>query len=532
MTTTVPTPPTAPPLDGWPGGHPLRRQILVVLCASLLVVVIDNTVLNTALPTLARALHAGTSTLQWIVDAYTVCFAALLVPAGALGDRFGRRRTLVAGLAVFAASSLAAAFAPGSGLLVADRVVMGVGAALVMPSTLSILTDVFPPAERPGAIGAWSAVVGVGVVLGPTVGGLLLAHFFWGSVFVVNVPLSLLALAGVVLVVPESADSRPRPLDLVGSVLAAAGLVTVVDAIIEAPGRGWTSPVTLALAAGGVVALASFVAWELRVDHPLLDLRVFASRSFSASAGAVTVIFFSLFGSLFAFTQYLQLVHGYSPLSAGVRALPFALAMGATSPVSTVLARRVGSRPVVTGGLLLMAAGLTALSTVSVGTTYPVLAAAVAVMGAGMGLVMAPASTTIMAVTPPGQAGAGSAVNDTIREVGGALGVAAVGSVTAARFASVLRPQLLAHRAPAALTRAATSSIAAADAVGRHVGGPAGRLLVDSAHQAYVRGMASGIRAAAGVALLGALAACIALPGRRSGGLATLEVHAESAVAA
>jgi len=518
--------------ERWPQGHPRRRQILAVLCMSLLVVVIDNTVLNTALPTLARTLHAGTSTLQWIVDAYTLAFAAMLVPAGALGDRIGRRRTLVAGLVVFGISSLAAAFAPSSAVLIAERVAMGVGAALVMPSTLSILTAVFPAAERPGAIGAWSAVVGVGVVIGPSLGGLLLAHFWWGSVFLVNVPLSAAALLGVALVVPESADDRRMRFDAVGAALVAIGLIAVVDAIIEAPGRGWASPATLLLAGAGLATLAGFVLWERRVAHPLIDLTVFTSRSFSASAGAVTVIFFSLFGSLFAFTQYLQLVQGYSALGAGVRALPFALAMGVASPCSTVLARRFGTRSVVAGGMLLMAGGLAALSTAGTTTGYPFLAACVSVMGAGMGLVMAPASTTIMAVTPPGQAGAGSAVNDTIREVGGALGVAVVGSVTAARYAGLLAPQLSAHGAPAAVTKLATGSVAAADAVGHRVGGHVGVQLINAAHQAYVEGMSGGIRVAAVVAVAGALGALLALPGPRAGGVATLRFPDTAAVAA
>ncbi len=326
----------------WPLGHPRRRPILLVLCLSLLIVVIDNTILNTALPTLARVLHAGTSSLQWITDAYTLCFAALLIPAGALGDRYGRRISLIGGLAVFAAGSVAAAFSADTSTLIIARVVMGLGATFVMPATLSILNGVFPPKERPQAIAAWSAVAGVGIILGPTLGGLLLTHFWWGSVFLINVPLVALAIVGVVLVVPETAEPGGHRLDWRGTILIALALVALVDAIIEAPSRGWTDAMTMAEAAAGLVAIAAFIWWELRTPHPLIDLRVFASRAFSASAAAVTIIFFALFGSLFVLTQYLQLVHGYSPLSAGVRALPFALAMGVMSPLSPVIAATTG----------------------------------------------------------------------------------------------------------------------------------------------------------------------------------------------
>ena len=500
--------------DKWPGGHPRRRQILLVLCLSLLVVVIDNTILNTALPTLARVLHAGTSSLQWITDAYTLCFAALLVPAGALGDRYGRRLSLIGGLAVFALGSTAAAFASGTGMLIGARVVMGLGAAFVMPATLSILNAVFPPKERPQAIAAWSAVAGVGIVVGPTLGGLLLSHFWWGSVFLINVPLVALALAGVLMTVPETAEPGSHRLDVPGTLLVAGALFAIVDAIIEAPGRGWTSGATLAETAVGLAALAAFVWWELRIEHPLIDLRVFAVRAFSASAAAVTVIFFALFGSLFVLTQYLQLVHGYSPLAAGVRALPFAIAMGAASPVSPVLAKRLGTRVIIPAGMAMMGLGLLDLSTAGVHTAYLPIAIAIAIMGAGMGLVMAPASTTIMSTVPAHQAGAGSAINDTIREVGGALGVAIVGSLAAAVYRSRLGSTLATAHAPGAVVHQAATSVAAADAIGAHVGGPAGGELLTAAHSAFVSAMATGIRVAAAVALVAAVAAIFAMPRR------------------
>ncbi|MGA2826238.1 MAG: MFS transporter [Streptosporangiaceae bacterium] len=499
----------------WPAGHPRRRRILLVLCLSLLIVVIDNTILNTALPTLARVLHAGTSSLQWITDAYTLCFAALLIPAGALGDRFGRRRSLVAGLAVFALGSTLAAFASGTGPLIGARVVMGLGATFVMPATLSILNAVFPPKERAQAIAAWSAVAGAAVVIGPTLGGLLLDHFWWGSVFLINVPLVAVALAGVVMTVPETAEPSHSRFDIPGVVLVAGALFAIVDAIIEAPDRGWTAPLTLGLAAAGVTALAAFVWWELRMPSPLIDLRVFTSRAFSAAAGSVTVIFFALFGSLFVLTQYLQLVQGYSPLSAGLRALPFALAMAAVSPVSPLIAARLGTRVIMPAGMALMGLGLLDLSTAGVHTAYPALALAVAIMGAGMGLVMAPASNTIMTTVPAHQAGAGSAINDTIREVGGALGVAIVGSLSAAVYRSRLGSALATAHAPGQVTHAATGSVAAADLTAARLGGAHGGELVTAAHSAFVTSMSVGMKVAAAVALASAVGALFALAPRR-----------------
>jgi len=521
MSTTTATRPPAPGPGNtansqWPSGHPRRRLILLVLCLSLLVVVIDNTILNTALPTLARVLHAGTSSLQWISDAYTLCFAALLIPAGALGDRYGRRVSLLGGLTVFAAGSAAAAFASGTGMLTGARVLMGLGAAFVMPATLSILNAVFPPEERPQAIAAWSAVTGIGIVIGPTLGGLLLSHFSWGSVFLINIPLVAVALAGVIWTVPETAEPGGHRLDIPGTALIGGALFAIVDAIIEAPGRGWTGTATLTETAAGLAALAVFAWWELRIAHPLVDLRIFASRAFSTAAASVTVIFFALFGSLFLLTQYLQLVHGYSPLSAGLRALPFALAIGATSPLSPILARRFGTRLVIPAGMALMGLGLLDLSTAGVHTAYPPIALAVAIMGAGMGLVMAPASTTIMTTVPARQAGAGSAINDTIREVGGALGIAIIGSLAAAVYRSRLTHVLTARHAPALTVHVATSSIAAADAAGQQAGGAPGSELVAAAHSAFVNAMAMGIRVAAAVALAAAIAAIFALPRRRS----------------
>jgi EmrB/QacA subfamily drug resistance transporter len=491
-------------------GHPRRRQILAVLCLSLLIVVIDNTILNTALPTLARELRASTTDLQWITDAYTLTFAALLIVAGALGDRYGRRRALLLGLGVFAAGSVAAAMAGDATTLIAARAVMGIGGAFVMPATLSILTAVFPARERAGAIGAWSAVTGIGIVAGPTLGGLLLTHFYWGSVFWINVPLVVVALVAVVLLIPDLPGRRiGTRLDLIGAVMSAIALTAIVDAVIEGPDRGWTSPVTLVEALAGVVLFAAFVLRELRIPHPLIDVRVFRHRAFSAGTAAIALTFFALFGSLFALTQYLQLVRDYSPLSAGLRALPFAAAVMVTAPISTLLVRRFGARVVVPAGLIGMSAGLLLLTGSTTTTDYAILAIDVAIMGAGMGLVMAPASESIMSVLPPERAGVGSAVNDTVQELGGSLGVAVIGSIVSASFRQAIDASAL----PTGLLQAARPSIAAANAAAAQAGGLAGRV-VEVAHDSFTTAMTSGFAVAGWTALAGAIVAAIFLPGR------------------
>jgi EmrB/QacA subfamily drug resistance transporter len=492
-------------------GHPRRRAILGVMCLSLLIVVIDNTILNTALPTLARVLHASTTDLQWITDAYTLTFAALLIIGGALGDRFGRRNALLAGLVIFAAGSAWAAVSGDSATLIAARAVMGVGAAFVMPATLSILTAVFPAKERASAIGAWSAIAGVGIVVGPTLGGLLLAHFYWGSVFWVNVPLAGVALVAVIMVVPNLAGRRSAGtrLDTLGAILSAAAMLAVIDAVIEGPNRGWTAATTLGELGIGAVLIVAFIYRELHVANPLIDVRVFRHRAFSAASSAIGLTFLALFGSLFALTQYLQLVHGYSPLSAGVRALPFAAAVMATAPLSSRIVATLGIRLVIPAGLTAMGGGLLMLTQVTPTTSYTFLAIGVAIMGAGMGLVMAPAGESIMSVLPAAQYGAGSAVNDTVQELGGSLGIAIIGSIVASSF----RHSLDASGLPAALTAPARSSIAAADATAAHAGPLAGHVL-DIAHHSFTSAMTTGFTVAGIIALAGALIVAAALPRR------------------
>lgn len=484
------------------------------MCLSLLIVVIDNTILNVTLPTLARELQAGTTELQWITDAYTLVFAALLIPAGFLGDRFGRRRALIGGLVVFLVGSIIAALSDTSSSLIAARAVMGVGGAFVMPATLSIITAVFPTTERARAIGIWSAIAGVGIVVGPTLGGFLLGRFAWSSVFWVNVPLVTLALTVVLLVVPALSGARTAAgrLDVAGAVLAAGGTLALVDGVIQGPERGWLSPLTLGEIGLAGLLLAGFVAWELRTASPLIDPRVFTYRAFSAATLSVAMIFFTLFGSLFALTQFLQLVQGYSALGAGLRALPFAAAVLVLSPVSSLLVARVGIRVVIPTGLALMGAGLLLLAAyVTPTTSYGFLAVAVAIMGAGMGLVIAPAGESIVSVLPTGQTGAGSAVNSTVQELGGSLGVAVIGSLVSAAYRASMDDSGL----PGALLAPARDSIGAADAVAASV--PDATLLTSIADRAFTDAMATGFTVAGVVALVGAIGIGIALPRHRHG---------------
>jgi len=473
-----------------------RWVALGVLCASLLAIVVDNTIVNVALPTLVRELDADLSELQWVVDAYTLSFAGLLLLAGALGDRYGRRRMLLAGLLVFGAASTAAAYAGGIGALIAARAVMGAGAALIMPATLSLLISVFEDErERATAVGIWAATAGLGVALGPVVGGYLLERFWWGSIFIVNVPLCVLAIAVGRRVVPESLDAAARRIDWAGAALSGTGLIALTWAIIEAPSEGWASP---AVAGAGIAALAllgAFVARQRRTPEPLLDVGLFRNPRFSAASAAIMVLFFALFGFLFLATQYLQFVLGFSPVEAGVRVLPYAGAMIMFASVSARLVAVFGTKRVATLGMLLFAAGLAIAGTLDVGTGYGRLALAFVAMGAGMGLAGAPATESIMNALPPARANVGSAVNDTTRELGGALGVAVVGSLASAVYAAGL---------PSGTSEAASDSVGAAVAAG----GP----LAAAAQDAFVQALATASIAAAAVAAVGALVAWRHLP--------------------
>ncbi len=418
--------------------HERRWWTLGILCLSLVMIIVGNTVLNIALPTLIREIDATSAELQWMVDVYALVFAGLLLTGGALGDRFGRKGVLTTGLVIFGVASVLAAVADSAGQVIITRGIMGVGAALVMPATLSILITVFPPQERARAIAVWAGLAGAGAAIGPIAGGWLLEHFWWGSVFLVNLPVIAVALVGGRFLVPTSRDPRQVPLDPVGAGLSIVALASLLYAIIEAPTHGWTGGPTLMAAGVGMVVGLLFAAWELRSSHPMLDLRFFKNPRFTSASAAIMLVFFALFGTFFLLTQYLQLVRDYSALQAGLHTLPAPLTIMVMAPMSSKLVERFGTRMVVAIGLAVVAAGLALASKLGVDTPYLLLAVSLVILASGMAMSMVPATTAIMTSLPLGKAGVGSAVNDTTRELGGALGVAVLGSLVASHYASAI----------------------------------------------------------------------------------------------
>jgi EmrB/QacA subfamily drug resistance transporter len=493
-------------------GYERRWWILGVLCLSLLVIGLDNTILNVALPTLVRDLGASTSQLQWIVDAYTLVFAGLLLTAGSLSDRYGRRTALASGLVIFGVGSLASAFAGSASTLIFTRALMGVGGAFIMPSTLSILTNVFPAEERGRAIGIWAGVSGLGIGIGPVVGGWLLTHFWWGSVFLVTVPVVVFALVAGRLIIPNSKDPAAPRLDPVGASLSIVGLVSLVFGIIEAPSHGWTDPLILTAFGIALIALTAFIAWERRSDHPMLNLEFFKNPRFTAANISVTLVFFALFGSLFFLTQYLQFVLGYSALQAGYRVAPIALVLIVVAPITGRLVNRLGNKVLVTAGMTVVATGLWYLSTLTTTSGYGHVLISIMILGTGMALAMTPATESIMGSLPLAKAGVGSAMNDTTRQIGGALGVAILGSVFASTYTATLGPWL--GGLPANAATAAQSSVGAAIEIGNQVGGAAGIALVTAAKSSFIHAMDRGLAVGAVVALVGAVVSLVWLPKR------------------
>jgi EmrB/QacA subfamily drug resistance transporter len=487
-----------------------RWLTLVVLSLSLLIIGLDNTVLNVALPTLVRDLQATGSELQWMVDAYVLVFAGLLLTAGALGDRFGRKLALNAGLIIFGVTSLVAAYVDSAEALILARSIMGIGGALIMPSTLSIITNIFSGVERGRAIAAWAAVAGLGIIIGPVLGGWLLENFWWGSIFLVNVLIAAVAIAAGFFLVPESKDPDATPLDLVGAGLSIAHLGTLVYAIIEAPTRGWTDDLVLGAFGVAVVLLVVFLWWEYRSEHPMLRLEFFENPRFTAASGAITLVFFAMFGSVFLLTQYLQLVLGYTPLEAGFRVMPVATMLVA-APLSARFNELFGTKRVVTSGLVVVAGALSVFALIDVDSGYGHVALALSLLGIGMGTAMAPATDSIMGSLPLAKAGVGSAMNDTTRQVGGALGVAILGSILASSYASSIAPAL--KGLPAEAAAAAGDSIGGAVQVVSRMG-DAGASLFNAASAAFIDGMQSAIWVAAGIALFGAVLTLVFLPAR------------------
>jgi EmrB/QacA subfamily drug resistance transporter len=487
-----------------------KLAILVTVCAAVLAINLDTTIVNVALPSMSTELGAGTRQLQWIVDGYNLAFAALVLAAGGLSDRFGRRPALIVGLLGFAASSAVGALVTSAGALVVARVAMGTFAALIFPTTLSIISNTFRERrQRAAALGVWGAVVGIGVAAGPVTGGVLLEHFYWGSVFWALVPLALVTALAAFLVVPESRDPSVARLDRTGLVLSVAMLGVLTFTIIEAPERGWSSPATIGGFALAVVLLVAFVVAERRAASPMLDVTLFRDRRFSAASGAVTVTFFALFGFIFLITQYFQFIRGYGTLSTGARILPVATSIAVASVVGALLAPRIGTKVVVTTGLVLFGSAFLWISRVAVDASYAqVIVPQMILMGLGMGLISTPATESILLVLPPARAGVGSAVNDATRELGGTLGVAVVGSV----FSSVYAAHLVDGRygaLPDATLARAQDSVGVAGAIAAR-----SPELVPAMQDAFLAGLHAGCVVVGVLCLVGAVGAAVALPGR------------------
>ena len=493
-----------------PSIYDRRWAILAVLCTSLMIVIIGNTSLNVALPTLARELDASTSSLQWMVDAYSLVFAGLLFTAGTLGDRFGRKGALQAGLVLFLVGAAVASAADTAAMVIVSRAVMGVAAAFVMPSTLSILTNVFPAHERPKAIAIWAGISGGGAAIGPIASGYLLEHFWWGSVFLVNLPFIVLALVTGALLVPSSKNPEEQPLDIGGALLSIVGLGALVYGIIEGPIKGWGSNVTIGTFALAIVALGLFAARELTARYPMLDLHLFKDRRFSVASAGMTLTFFAMFGTFFLVAQYFQLVLGYTPLESGLFQLPMAVVIMSIAPNVPKFVARFGSARVVPVGLGFVALGLAAFSQVQTDSSVWAVYLAIIPLAAGMATTMTPLTTLIMSSVPLGKAGVGSAMNDTTRELGGALGVAILGSVVTSRFTSSLGSSLVGL--PEQARTVADSGLTGALAVARDIGGAQGQALAQAARSAFVDGLSVAATVGALAVFAAAVAAWFLLP--------------------
>ena len=508
MTDMAPPAATTPTWED-PTVHANRWKALGVLCLSLVLIVAGNSALNVAIPTLIRDLEATATEVQWIVDAYALVFAGLLLPAGAIGDRYGRKGAMQGGLLVFAVAAVMATFADSPSQIIVARAIMGIGAAFTMPATLSILTTVFAPKERGKAIAIWAGFAGAGGAIGPIISGLLLERFWFGSVFLINVPIIAVALIGGARLLPTSKDSRQRQLDPIGGLLSMAGLGALLFGIIEGPERGWTNGLTLTGFLVGAAALAGFVWWENRHEDPMLDLSWFRDPVFTVGAVTITLAFFAMFGVFFLSTQYFQFILGLTPLQAGLATLPVAAALVAVAPRSDSFVQRFGTRRVTSSGLAIVAGGLVWLAVTAVpDQRYLLLMPGLVLLGIGMALTTAPSTTLIMTSLPTDKAGVGSAVNDTVREVGGSLGIAILGSV----FASVYKQSVVIPGLPAEAQAAARESVAAAFQVAANAPAALGEPLRAAAETGFTDGFSLAFYIGAGVVLSAALIILRALP--------------------
>jgi DHA2 family multidrug resistance protein-like MFS transporter len=500
-----------------PTRNPRRWLILIVLCLSTLVLVIDNMVLNVAIPQIATDLGAGAQDIQWIIDSYILVFAGLLLTSGSLSDKFGRRLVMVLGLLLFGAASVLAAFATTPELLIAGRVVMGIGGALIMPSTLSILITVFDEQERPKAIAAWSAVSVVGMVGGPVFGGFLLDHYWWGSVFILNVPIAIVAIVAAVALMPESKGPWRKP-DLPGMLLSIVGMTALVWTIIVTPVDGFIAPGTVTAAAVTVIALAGFVIRELSTSSPMVPLELFGNRVFTGSSFSLVLLSFANGGLLLIFTQYLQFVLEYTPTQTALALIPMAVAAMLFNGIGAVLAGKLGNRVITAFGLVVTAVGFGVLATMQVGTDFWVPALALALMGSGIGLAMPAATGALMSAVPSEHAGVGSALNDTVQQAGGALGVAILGAVLASRYTATM-PDSVPERGRESISDALTIAGTTGDSG-----------LAAAAREAFTSAMSTTFIAAACAVLVAAALSLMLMRERKSTAVDLDETVRESAI--
>ncbi|GGV91568.1 MFS transporter [Streptomyces gelaticus] len=435
--------------------HPQRWLILGVICLAQLTVLLDNTVLNVAIPSLTRELDASTADVQWMINAYSLVQSGLLLTAGSSADRYGRKKMLIAGLALFGIGSLAAGLAQTSLQLIAARAGMGIGGALLMTTTLAVVVQIFDEGERVKAIGIWSTVSSLGFAVGPLVGGVMLDHFWWGAIFLINIPVAVIGLVAVARLVPESKNPRGERPDLLGALLSTIGMASVVYAIISGPEHGWTSGRVLLTAFVGVAVLTVFVLWELHIPYPMLDMHFFRNQKFVGAVAGAILVAFGMGGSLFLLTQQLQFVLGYEPLEAGLRTAPLALSVVALNltGLGARLVPRLGTPVTIAAGMSLLAAGLAAIALLG-GDGYGGMLLGLVVMGAGIALAMPAMANAIMSAIPPEKAGVGAGVNGTLAEFGNGLGVAVLGAVLGSRFASLVPAAVGAASLPAALASA------------------------------------------------------------------------------
>lgn len=489
--------------------HPIAA--LAVICLGVFVISVDATIVNVALPTLSRELGADTAQLQWIVDAYTLVMSGLLLSAGSLSDRYGRRGWLNSGLALFAVTSAVAAQTNSADALIAARAAMGVGAAVIFPTTLGLITNIFTDSvPRAKAIGLWAAMVGVGVAVGPISGGWLLEHFWWGSIFMVNIPVAALAIIGTTLFVPSSRDPAAPRVDVPGLILSATGITTLVYTVIQAPTWGWTDGRTMAGSSLAAIVLVVFARWERRSTHPMLDVSVFVNRRFSGGSLAVTAGFLTLFGFIFVITQYFQFIKDYTTFESGVRLLPVAASIALASVAGPRLVERIGTTAVVVTGLAVFATGLAWASTVDAATPYTQIAAQMLLLGGGLGLTFSPATEAIMGSLSADKAGVGSAVNDTTRELGGTLGVAIAGSI----FASVYSGHLGASALTGLPADAMRHSMALAHTLIQHLPAQQAGHVRAAVDRAFLDGLQVSSLVCAGIALGAAIVVGWLLPAR------------------